>query len=78
MLQEQHPASAKCLCCWGLCGCMKKLMLWMHREDAPEEGVGWRTGMAMRRRSPQENGRSMLLKQHTVSGTWQDTTGAKE
>ena len=50
----------------------------MSREDAPEEDVGWRAGKAVRRRSPQENWRSMLLKQHTVSGTWQDTTGAKE
>lgn len=53
-------------------------MLWTSREDAPEEDVGWRAGNAMRRRSPQESGRSMLLKQHTVLGTWQDTTGAKE
>ena len=53
-------------------------MLYMGREDDPDEEVGWRTGSSMRRRSALQNGRSMLLNQHTVSGTWQDTTGAKE
>ena len=74
LLPQKHATEAM----HGLCDCVRSSLLRVCREDSPEEAEGWRTGKAMRRRPPLENGRSMLLKQHTVSGTWQDTTGAKE
>ena len=47
------------------------ILSYLRREE--EEG-GYRMGRTPRRRPQGDHARNTLLKQHTVSGTWQDSS----